>query len=73
MGSMATAMNPLGLAIAGPVADSIGIRPWFSITAVMLVAGGVAGMALPALRNIETEAAERTVAATVAEVSEAPG
>lgn len=63
MGSMATAMNPIGLAIAGPVADIIGIRSWFIITAVMLFAGGLSGLAFRALRNIESEAEERSAGA----------
>jgi len=59
MGSLATAMNPLGLAIAGPVADVIGVKPWFAIAGGVLVAGGLAGLWLPSLARIETEAEAR--------------
>ena len=59
MGSLATAMSPIGLAIAGPVADAIGVRSWFVIAAAVLGVGGSAGLWLPALRRIEDEAEER--------------
>ncbi|MBN1431128.1 MAG: MFS transporter [Anaerolineae bacterium] len=36
VGALSGAASPLGLAIAGPVADAVGVRAWF------LVAGGVA-------------------------------
>jgi DHA3 family macrolide efflux protein-like MFS transporter len=59
MGSLATAMNPLGLAIAGPVADVIGVRSWFGIAAAVLALGGFAGLWMRPLRRIEDEAEER--------------
>lgn len=59
MGSLATAMSPLGLAIAGPVADAIGVRSWFAIACAVLFLGGCAGLWIPSLRRIETEAEER--------------
>lgn len=59
MGSMATAMSPIGLAIAGPVADAIGVRSWFAIAGAVLVLGGIGGLWMPSLRRIEDEAEER--------------
>ncbi len=59
MGSLATAMNPIGLAIAGPVADVIGVRSWFAIAAAVLCVGGLAGLWMPSLRRIEAEAEAR--------------
>jgi DHA3 family macrolide efflux protein-like MFS transporter len=59
MGSMATAMSPIGLAIAGPVADAIGVRSWFAIAGAVLVLGGMGGLWMPSLRRIEQEAEER--------------
>jgi DHA3 family macrolide efflux protein-like MFS transporter len=53
MGSVGSAMSPLGLAIAGPLADIIGIRVLFFIagTAVLLIA--LASLFLPSLMNLE--------------------
>ena len=59
MGSLATAMNPIGLAIAGPVADAIGVRAWFSIAGAVLILGGLGGLAIKPLRRIEDEAEAR--------------
>ena len=59
MGSLATAMSPIGLAIAGPTADAIGVRSWFVIAGAVLLLGGLAGLWMPALRRIESEAEER--------------
>jgi DHA3 family macrolide efflux protein-like MFS transporter len=59
MGSMATAMSPIGLAIAGPVADAIGVRSWFAIAGAVLVIGGAVGLWMRPLRRIEDEAEER--------------
>lgn len=49
VGAISAAASPLGLAIAGPVADAVGVQAWF------LVAGGVAlamAVAGPFLRSI---------------------
>ena len=62
MGSLATAMSPIGLLIAGPVADAIGVRSWFMIAGSILILGGLAGFAMRPLRNIEAEAEERRAA-----------
>ena len=59
MGSLATAMNPIGLAIAGPVADAIGVRSWFVIAGAVLLLGSLVGLWMPALRRIEDEAEQR--------------
>ena len=59
MGSLATAMSPIGLLIAGPVADAIGVRSWFMIAGAVLVVGGIVGLWMRPLRRIEDEAEER--------------
>ncbi len=59
MGSLATAMSPIGLLIAGPVADAIGVRAWFVIAAAFLVVGGIVGLGMRPLRHIEDEAEAR--------------
>ena len=59
MGSLATAMNPIGLLIAGPVADAIGVRSWFAIAGAVLLIGGIVGLGMRPLHHIEDEAKER--------------
>ena len=54
--SFSAAMAPLGLAIAGPVADLIGARTWFVIGGVTLSLMGVSGFFIPAIMNLERDA-----------------
>ena len=54
VGSATAAMMPLGLIVAGPLADIIGVRAWFWQGPHHL-SGGVAGFFVPALMNIESE------------------
>jgi DHA3 family macrolide efflux protein-like MFS transporter len=54
--SFSAAMAPLGLAIAGPVADLIGVRTWFVIGGVSLSLMGVSGFFIPAIMNLERDA-----------------
>jgi DHA3 family macrolide efflux protein-like MFS transporter len=49
-------MAPLGLAIAGPVADLIGARTWFVIGGTALSLMGVLGFFIPAIMNLERDA-----------------
>ena len=45
---------PIGLAIAGPLSDSIGIQTWFIIGGVVMSLVGIISFIIPALNNIET-------------------
>jgi DHA3 family macrolide efflux protein-like MFS transporter len=54
--SLSAAMAPLGLAIAGPVADLVGARTWFVIGGVALTSMGVLGFFIPAIMNLERDA-----------------
>jgi DHA3 family macrolide efflux protein-like MFS transporter len=49
------AMAPLGLAIAGPVADLLGERTWFVIAGAAMCAMGVGALFIPAVMQIEDE------------------
>jgi DHA3 family macrolide efflux protein-like MFS transporter len=49
-------MAPVGLAIAGPVADLIGARTWFIIGGAALSLMGVLGFFIPAIMNLERDA-----------------
>lgn len=51
--SVAAGMAPLGLAIAGPLADYMGVQTWFLIGGLACVLMGVAALFIPAVVNIE--------------------
>ena len=73
MGSLSAAMAPLGLIIAGPVADAIGVQSWYLIGGGSAIIMAVLGFSLPAVMNIEdnhkhaAEAAQEQVDAPVSE------
>ena len=58
------AMAPLGLAIAGPLADALGERAWFVIAGAAMSAMGVGALAIPAVMQIEDSAVTRPLAGT---------
>lgn len=53
LSSLAMAMSPLGLIIAGPLADLIGVRSWYLIGGTVTLLLGVGGFFVPALMGIE--------------------
>ncbi len=53
--SGATAMMPLGLIAAGPLADALGVRTWFVIGGLVTLLAGVGGLFIPSLLNLEQE------------------
>ncbi len=55
LSSAAMAMMPLGLAVAGPLADVMGVRTWFVIGGLVTLAAGVGGCFIPSLRQIESQ------------------
>jgi DHA3 family macrolide efflux protein-like MFS transporter len=60
VGSLSGAMMPLGLAVAGPVSDVIGVRTWYLIAGAVTVAMAVGAAFVPSLMRIEDHAAELT-------------
>lgn len=62
--SLAAAMSPLGLAIAGPVADLFGIQFWYILGGMGLFAMGVTGFLVPAVARLEDHATAHVPAAT---------
>ncbi len=56
LGAMAMAAAPVGLAIGGPVADLVGILPWFLISGIPMVLIGVGSFLIPSIMNIEDPA-----------------
>ncbi|MBU0511746.1 MAG: MFS transporter [Chloroflexi bacterium] len=55
LNSVAGAMAPIGLLIAGPLSDRIGIQTWFLLGGLICVLMGIAGFFIPALMNIEAD------------------
>lgn len=53
MGSLAYAAGPLGLVVAGPLADSAGLHVTFLALALPMVVLGLAAIFLPALRELD--------------------
>jgi DHA3 family macrolide efflux protein-like MFS transporter len=52
-GSLAMAMSPLSLLIAGPVSDALGLRTWYLLGGIASLAIGVIGFFIPALKRLE--------------------
>lgn len=53
MGSLAYAAGPLGLIVAGPLADASGLHATFLALSLPMLALGVAAVFLPALRDLD--------------------
>jgi DHA3 family macrolide efflux protein-like MFS transporter len=53
--SLATAMIPLGLALAGVLSDAFGIQIWFIVGGVVTFLMGLVGFAVPAVMKIEDD------------------
>lgn len=51
--SLAMAMSPIGLIIAGPFADAFGVTTWYLMSGIVIVLMGVAGFFIPAVVHIE--------------------
>ncbi|WNG91693.1 MFS transporter [Mycobacterium sp. ITM-2016-00318] len=55
MGSLAYAAGPLGLVLAGPLADAAGLHATFLALSLPMLLLGVASVFLPALRELDSE------------------
>ncbi|MBN2391254.1 MAG: MFS transporter [Anaerolineae bacterium] len=53
MMSACAAMAPLGLLIAGPVVDGVGVQFWFVLTGVVTLVASAVGFLIPAVRCLE--------------------
>ena len=51
--SAATAMTPLSLLIAGPLADKVGVQAWFIVGGIVTALIGLGAFFVPAILNIE--------------------
>ncbi len=51
--SLASAMMPIGLLIAGPISDYLGIQIWYILAGIFSLAMGVAGFFMPVIMDVE--------------------
>ncbi|HRN50278.1 MAG TPA: MFS transporter [Anaerolineales bacterium] len=51
--SLASAMAPLGLLLAGPLVDSYGVPLWYQVAGVLSALMGLFGFLIPAVRDLE--------------------
>jgi DHA3 family macrolide efflux protein-like MFS transporter len=51
--TMAAGMSPIGLIIAGPISDRMGVQTWFIIGGLVTIVMGVAGIFIPAVMHFE--------------------
>jgi len=51
--TMAAGMSPLGLIIAGPISDKLGVQTWFIIGGIVTGLMGVVSLFVPAIMNFE--------------------
>jgi len=58
--SAAMLVSPLGLVIAGPISDALGIQLWFWVAGIVCAAMGVSGFFIPTVMRMEEEKQEST-------------
>jgi DHA3 family macrolide efflux protein-like MFS transporter len=68
--SLAGLASPLGLAVAGPVADAWGVGVWFVAGGVICIAMGVSGLFIPAIMQIEEQGKARAAAVAQAQAAQ---
>jgi DHA3 family macrolide efflux protein-like MFS transporter len=51
--ALVLAMTPIGLAIAGPAADKVGVQAWFVVGGLVTAALGMIGFSVPAIMRLE--------------------
>jgi len=59
--SLSSAMSPLSLAVAGPIADALGISPWYVASGIACILMGVAGFLIKPILHVEDEKASQRV------------
>jgi DHA3 family macrolide efflux protein-like MFS transporter len=53
IGTVSAAMSPLGLIIAGPIADHLGVQTWFLIGGIVTLLMGFSSFFIPAIMHFE--------------------
>jgi DHA3 family macrolide efflux protein-like MFS transporter len=59
LGSAASAMTPVGYALAGPLSDKYGIQVWFVVTGVVFFLTAIAQLTIRTLADIDQQAEAR--------------
>jgi len=54
--SVSQGLAPLGLLVAGPTADALGVSFWYVLTGIMIAVMGASGLLVPAIVHIEDRA-----------------
>jgi DHA3 family macrolide efflux protein-like MFS transporter len=65
IGSLSGLMSPIGLMIAGPVADKFGVQAWFVAGGFVTMMMGVSGFFISAIMNIEEDRSQMEAAELV--------
>ena len=60
--SAAMLVSPLGLVIAGPISDSLGIQLWFLVAGIVCAIMGIAGFFIPEVTGMEEEKEKQALA-----------
>ena len=55
MMSLIMSMTPVGLALAGPVADLLGLRIWYTVAGVVMMVISVGALFVPTIQQLEEE------------------
>jgi DHA3 family macrolide efflux protein-like MFS transporter len=53
--SIASAMSPLGMVIASPVAELLGLRSWYVLAGIACMLMAAAGLIIPAINTVEEQ------------------
>lgn len=64
IGTLATALSPVSLLIAGPVADALGVQAWYIVGGLGCLLLGALAFFVPDIRNLEDYKTERPPAPT---------
>jgi DHA3 family macrolide efflux protein-like MFS transporter len=64
LGSISAAMSPLSLAVAGPLADKLGIPIWYIISGIACILMGVVSFMVKPVMQLETRSMKTTPIAT---------
>jgi len=65
LGSAAGIISPIGLLLAGPVSDRLGVQVWYLVAGVVALIAVPVGLLLPVLRTLDDAKAVHTDEATV--------
>ena len=57
------ALVPLGLVIAGPLADVVGVRIWFLVGGIAMAVMGIGALFVPAITRLDNVAASESATA----------